>query len=259
MKWIVLWIVLGGGPTADAPNVKKAAKLPSSETAAVTDRHAHDLRETAAPAAKVNERSITAIRRDVSTALRFEAKSKDETPAHHKAIGALIQLHREIVRHTTFEHGFAMKESRALLQSRLVRIEREIRKRYNSPRSERLSGKSDVPSKRLPGIALNDQPVLAQRMVPNGGQPGAFGMGQGGAGLGNGGGIAPRGVGGQLPDFGPELADLIQQVIDPDFWDVNGGPGTIVYYQPLKALVVSATIEVHERLAGVAGQLRAAP
>lgn len=257
MKWIVLWMLLGGGTPSDAPNAHPV-DVPASDAASAVDRQSDVSRSPAAKAAKSNERSITAIRRDVKSALRNEAKSKDATPAQHKAIGSLIRLHREIVRHSTFESGFAMKESRGRLQSRLIRIERDIRKRHNAPRSNRTSRVATGPNR----IVDNKQPVLAQRF-PNGGQPGAFGVGQGGAGLANGaangGGIAAQGVGGQLPDFGPDLADLIQRVIDPDFWDVNGGPGTVVYFQPLKALVVSATIEVHEKLAGVAGQLRAVP
>jgi hypothetical protein len=62
-------------------------------------------------------------------------------------------------------------------------------------------------------------------------------------------GVEARG-GGAAFDYGPALVDLIQRTIVPEFWDVNGGPGTIVYYRPLMCLVVRATSDVHHRLGG---------
>ena len=50
--------------------------------------------------------------------------------------------------------------------------------------------------------------------------------------------------------------DLIERTINPAFWDVNGGPGTIVYYAPLQCLVVRATAEVHGDVGRVVGDLR---
>jgi len=59
-------------------------------------------------------------------------------------------------------------------------------------------------------------------------------------------------------DYGAELVELIERTINPSFWDVAGGPGTIVYYRPLQCLVVRATAEVHGQVGGVLGDLRAA-
>jgi hypothetical protein len=60
------------------------------------------------------------------------------------------------------------------------------------------------------------------------------------------------------PDWGAALVSLIERTIAPDFWDVHGGPGTIVYYRPLHALVVRATDDVHGRVGRVLTDLRAA-
>jgi hypothetical protein len=65
----------------------------------------------------------------------------------------------------------------------------------------------------------------------------------------------PRGGRGVRDDYGPLLVALIERTIAPEFWDVNGGPGTIVYYRPLRVLVVHATIDVHHRIGGVIGKL----
>jgi len=62
----------------------------------------------------------------------------------------------------------------------------------------------------------------------------------------------------QVPDHGQELVDLIQTVIRPETWDINGGPGSIYYWYPGRALVIRQTDEVHEEIGGVLDQLRRA-
>ena len=61
-----------------------------------------------------------------------------------------------------------------------------------------------------------------------------------------------------MPDYGQQLVELIQTVIRPETWDVNGGPGTIYYWRPGRALVVRQMAEVHGEVGGVLGQLRRA-
>ena len=74
------------------------------------------------------------------------------------------------------------------------------------------------------------------------------------------GGGAGGGVlgGANQDDDGQELADLIQAVITPDFWEVNGGPGAIVYFQSQHAWVVRATTQAHEDVATLLEALRRA-
>ena len=62
----------------------------------------------------------------------------------------------------------------------------------------------------------------------------------------------------QMPDHGEQLVELIQTVIRPETWDVNGGTGTIYYWYPGRALVIRQMDEVHEEIADVLGQLRRA-
>ena len=64
--------------------------------------------------------------------------------------------------------------------------------------------------------------------------------------------------GGAGRDFGQDLVELIQRTIAPETWDVNGGRGTIMYYAPLRVLVIRQTAKVHGRVGGVVGGLRAA-
>lgn len=59
-----------------------------------------------------------------------------------------------------------------------------------------------------------------------------------------------------MRDYGETLVELIQNVVSPEHWDVNGGPGSIVYYPNLQVLVVRASGEVHGRVGGLFDGLR---
>jgi hypothetical protein len=62
----------------------------------------------------------------------------------------------------------------------------------------------------------------------------------------------------RIPDHGEQLVELIQTVIRPETWDINGGTGTIYYWYPGRALVIRQMDEVHEEIADVLDQLRRA-
>lgn len=46
------------------------------------------------------------------------------------------------------------------------------------------------------------------------------------------------------------LIDLIQRTVDPQSWQVNGGPGTIGFYAPTMSLVIKQSAEFHGALMG---------
>ncbi len=52
------------------------------------------------------------------------------------------------------------------------------------------------------------------------------------------------------------LIDLIQSVIAPDTWDVNGGPSTASYFELYQVLVIRAPQRVHGEVGGALGGLR---
>lgn len=62
-------------------------------------------------------------------------------------------------------------------------------------------------------------------------------------------------LGGAAQRQAAELIDLIRTTIRPDHWDINGGPGSIGYYAPFHALVVTASSEVHWMVGGLRGAL----
>ncbi len=209
---------------------------------AISPAVSHD----AAGDSKVAERSITEIRRELRETLVQEAEAAKSSTARLQAIGHLLSLHGEIVRHSSYAGGNALRAARGLLRSRLLRVAREIE--VIAGRDEPLlKGKDDVGQVTMPATIVLAQQVPAAGGLPN---PGA---GNGGPALGSGGPSF-----GALPDFGPELADLIRRVIHPDSWDTTGGTGTVVYFRPQSVLVVRATLEVHERLTQLLWDLRAA-
>ena len=63
------------------------------------------------------------------------------------------------------------------------------------------------------------------------------------------------GGGGAMADFG-SLMNLIQQTIDADSWQANGGTSTMLPYQANLTLVVSAPQTTHERIADLLESLR---
>ena len=210
------------------------------------------------------QRSVTELRKDLRVAMKAESKFRNRKAAaagltagsdeHVDSIARLLGLHCEMVRHSTFAEGFALRESRSLLQSRLVRIARSI-----TANASKQPGQAELPGSKVIPAIFDMIPVLAQQIGPLGGNRGPGGAnGAGGRGVGAGGQGGGFQQTGQLPDYGPDLVDLIQRVISPDSWDVVGGPATIVYYAPLQAIVVRGTMETHENLIQLLFDLRAA-
>jgi len=52
------------------------------------------------------------------------------------------------------------------------------------------------------------------------------------------------------------LIALIEETIEPESWETNGGPGSIRYYSPLHLLVVRNSQHVHEQIGGALGDLK---
>ena len=105
-------------------------------------------------------------------------------------------------------------------------------KRNDVPRPQGLSGKVDAAIKKAIDESDADPKsesstsLVSQKTKPiRNGQAGAGGA-----------------------DGGWELVELMQRVVAPDFWDVNGGPGVIRYFAMRRVLVVRATTDVHEQV-----------
>lgn len=186
-------------------------------------------------------RSLSAIRTDVLAALRAEAVAR-RTSGNTPEVLGLIELYHEMATHPQRETSVTLKQIGQQVRSRLEKVREHI-ELQNSNR-DRLAKRQSMPNRVSP-----ETRVLAQQLAP-----------PGGAAVGQGLGPARIPAAARTPnDYGPDLVELIQQTISPATWDINGGNGAIVYYAPLRALVVRAPAEIHEQIGGLLGQLRAAP
>ena len=131
------------------------------------------------------------------------------------------------------------------VRSRLLDLSEQISKRI--AREKRLAkneDKSEARDAQPASVAVPEgkgQPLAQNVAVPG------FAAGFGQSGFGR--GVAPGG------DYGPQLVELIQRTIAPMSWDVNGGPGSIYYWQPGRALVVRQTGETHNDIGNLLRQL----
>ncbi len=124
------------------------------------------------------------------------------------------------------------------LRSRLEKVCDQIERKY--AKTDRGAKRKEIPST----LALPESNVLAQQVAVQAG--GAFGQ-------------AAQPSADATIDYGPELVEIIQQTISPATWNVNGGNGAIIYFTPLRVMVVSAPEAVHDQVDDLLGQLCAAP
>jgi hypothetical protein len=180
-------------------------------------------------------RSLSAIQMDVHAALRAEASSR-RLGANVPEVVRLIDLYRELALHPKRDKSEFLAQLALRVRTRLETVRNHIERGFAADRAAKK--KQNAPTVMAPKAR-----VLAQQIAGPGIAPGQGGQ--------------PAGVEGI--DYGPELVDLIQRTISPATWDVNGGNGSVVYFAPRHAIVVSAPQAVHEKVGDVLGQLRAAP
>jgi hypothetical protein len=160
------------------------------------------------------------------------------------AVLKLVQVYRELLVAGPLPSG-EDKRLRMLVRGRLLRLREELPQDLRS-RQARIDAVQDRAKREKQPAMLDkiadDQAILAQWRDA---------MGQF---------MGPQQGGGadQPSDDGPMLVDLVQAVISPDFWDVNGGPGAIVYFPSLHVMVVRATTQTHEEVAALLDALRRA-
>jgi hypothetical protein len=179
----------------------------------------------------------------IHTALRRWAKPTEvqAKPAARDFLVLYNELQRDTVLARTTRDQLAAK-----LRGRLAALARQIEKQQATA--------NERPAADRPGsvdLAGTDG-VLAQ-WGGGGRQPGGFG-----GGMGVGGGMGFGGMGGQgavKDDAGDDLVELIQKTISPGSWDRNGGPGSIYYWRPGRAIVVSAGGDVHDQVGDLLEQM----
>ncbi len=176
----------------------------------------------------------------------------------------LVELYQELAAHPLRDDSKVAWQLGMKLRLRLVDVRERLEKRGGAAtRTAKASGgrQTDIapvdPDQDSPAILRPDQDgaarfapqtqVLTQRLPPPAAPPAGRVAPA----------AAPQPAAGPIVDYGPQLVELIEATISPGTWNINGGPGAIVYYQPLRVLVVSAPDDVQNQIGGVVGRLRA--
>ncbi|HJN10715.1 MAG TPA: hypothetical protein QF564_18660 [Pirellulaceae bacterium] len=195
-------------------------------------------------------RKFHEINADLRALFRREVQATSDAD-RATAIFEMTELYQEIRRDPRLDNSDTLTTYKAKLWSRLTRIKADINKHISRAQRRRGPVKQALPELSERDLAdaslaaASTSGHLAMAGSAMGGPASVFSQG------------SARG-GRAIPDYGPSLVALIERTIAPEFWDTNGGPGTIVYYQPLMCLVVRATTEVHHAIGGATGALRAA-
>ena len=194
------------------------------------------------------------LRKAVSDALRAAAAAT--VPSEHdKTTRELMLIYLELEQDQNLSHDDRL-ELHTVVRSRLQSIEKSLRAEITRDHPPKADAKAGAKTKAVESTPqTTDVAVLAQQIVAPPVAPGPPGAGGNAAAnrLAANGGVIGRL---QPPDFGQDLVDLIHNVISPRTWDVNGGPGSVVYFRNFRALVVRAPSEVQNQIGDVLGQLR---
>lgn len=193
-------------------------------------------------------RAFHEIQADVRGALRQESAAKNFAE-RAIAVCELARIHREIVGDTRFSESPTLKEYRNQVAIRLLSVQNDLQRQLRRERQK---------DGERPTVPDADARLLDEQAAALAGSLSLAGSMQGGpVQLATSSGTGSVRGGGLVPDNGQGLVDLIQRTIRPAHWDINGGPGSIVYFAPLRCLVVRASAEAHHEIGGLAGGLRA--
>lgn len=204
----------------------------------------------ASPAAERPFHEISGQLRDL---MRREALARTDAE-RVAAVYALAELYLELKRDGRLEGSATLQQYKAKVWSRLTKVKKEIVRQQQRRQALANRGRTQAEirvEQESRGQADQASEILAAQLAlvsySMGGPASLFAE-------------SSRGAfgGGAAADHGAALVALITRVIEPDFWDIHGGPGTIFYYAPLHALVVRATAEVHHKIGGAVRGLRAA-
>ena len=181
-------------------------------------------------------RSVKSVFEDADAFWKRYRRAEDD----EQLVGAVRQmcaLYREVVADPRLADSRGLANIQRTLQQRLVAIQKRLQK--NQATSDSLEQRTEEQEQQasygdFADVAdkLAEQIGLANQMTGGPAQIFAYASGQHAG----------------LPDHGPELVRLIEETVQPDFWERNGGPGRIFYYKPLRVIVVGGTIEVHQNL-----------
>ena len=223
----------------------------ASHTLVTTDHSGLSVDESDLP-------KISDIRRSLKAFMK-NSKRVDEPEIQRAAIFNLCQLHSQVVNDPRFVNSHQLQGMRVVAANRLKDYARQVRnqdlrsqrekEKSNSSRSESqpasptVSTVDDEYDNEYDAAAYDSAyETMTASGTLTGGPQQLFGY--------LGGNFAPPW------DHGEELVRLIENTINPDFWQRNGGEGRIHYFRPLRVLVVGASTQVQEETLDLLRKLR---
>ena len=172
-------------------------------------------------------RAYHEIEKDIAAALRLESAAA--LPVQREAsVLQLTELYREIMTDKRLLSSPTLNNYRIKIRARLLKILKSMQYAARHKTANKYSNQSSSLLHTLQRHMQRSSSAMG----------GANSMLQGNA--------APG-----VRDYGPALVNLIKTTISPKFWDINGGPGVIVYYPPLRLLVIRATSDIHYQIGGL--------
>ncbi|TWU01220.1 hypothetical protein Pla52n_45920 [Stieleria varia] len=203
------------------------------------------LRTVADKASGPNSTSITApplslLRQETSRLLREQATAK-ESSANARALESLCDLYAVLRTDTRYGESEMLQQDAAKIRRRLLTVARDESNRLQRngvPKQDTLATQvdraiGDALAKHRSASSQSTDPDAKSNSDSQSGsgsdpQQGAFAAG--------------------MMNNGWELIELIQRTVQPDFWDTQGGPGSIGYFAMRRVLVVRATSDVHQQI-----------
>jgi hypothetical protein len=176
-------------------------------------------------ASSVAQTPLTTLRRQTRNLLRHEATAKNATQKDD-AVTALCDLYVLIRQDDRYESSEMLQQDATKIRRRLLSVATDRKnqlKRDEVTRPASLSSEVDAALEAAIKSPQEDYGKIGKMAFQGAQAAGAF-------------------------DNGWQLVELIQRIVAPDFWDAQGGPGTIRYFGIRRVLVVRATSDVHEQI-----------
>lgn len=180
------------------------------------------------------ETSLTSLRHQVSEQLKVAATTQSGAE-QDDSIASLCDLYVVLRSDPRYETSEMLKGTAMKVRRRLLTVSRKREIRLNREGVERP-----------PAIAQSVDEALRESLSKASGEHGEtiVSKTQGAA------------AAGGIANGGWELVELIQRVVSPDFWEPQGGAGSMRYFAMRRVLVVRATSDVHQKVKDLLMALR---
>ena len=180
--------------------------------------------------------TLRQIRTQVSKSLRKDSLA-DDPAAKRESVKEIFGLYVSLLQDDRLTESFMLQRDVSKLRRRLLAVARRIeseQRRQKNPRPADLAAQLDrtlqsrVPSDADDTLSDNSAAVQDSKSAATELPTGLQAAG--------------------LFDNGWQLVELIERIVEPNFWQNNGGNGAIVYFPQQRVLVVRATSDIHEQV-----------